>query len=76
MTKWLAKHNISKFSFKITISQRHVYIDICWPWICNRCFYLGIWNDDRPKWMFCLRFISLHDLIHKTQMKLRLFMNS
>ena len=28
------------------------------------------------KWLFCLHFISLHDLIHKTQMKLYLFMNS
>ena len=39
------------------------------------CFYLGIWNVDRIKWLFCLHFISLHDLIHKTQMKLSLLLN-
>jgi hypothetical protein len=34
---------------KFTIRKRHVYIDICWPWIWNQYFYLGIWNDDRTK---------------------------
>ena len=36
-------------SFKITITKSHVYIDIGWHWICNQCFYLGIWNNDRTK---------------------------
>jgi hypothetical protein len=49
MSKWLAKHISTKFSFKISIRKRHVYIDICWPWIWNQCFYLGIRNDDRSK---------------------------
>ena len=25
------------------------YIDIGWPWIWDKYFYLGIWNDDRIK---------------------------
>ena len=34
-------------SFKVTTRNRHVYVDIGWPWIWNQCFYLEIWNDDR-----------------------------
>jgi len=49
MSKWLAKHIITKVSYKITIRKRQVYIDIRWPWKWNQCFYLGIWNDDRTK---------------------------
>ena len=49
MSKWLAKHISTKVSFKFTISKRHVYIDIGWPWIWNQYFSLGIWNDDRTK---------------------------
>jgi len=49
MSKWLAKHISTKFSFKFTIRKRHVYIDIGWPWIWNQYFYLGIWNDDGTK---------------------------
>ena len=49
MSKWLAKHLSTKVSIKITISKRHGYSDIGWPWIWNQCFYLGIWNDDRTK---------------------------
>ena len=49
MSKWLAKHISTKVSFKFTYRNRHVYIDICWPWIWNQYFYLGIWNDDRTK---------------------------
>jgi len=45
MSKWLAKHISTKVSFKITTRKRHFYIDIGWPWIQNRCFSLGIWND-------------------------------
>ena len=49
ISKWLAKHISTKASFKITSRKRHVYIDICCPWIWNQCFLLGIWNDDRTK---------------------------
>jgi len=45
MSKWLAKHISTKVSFKITTRKRNVYIDIGWPWIRNRCFSLGIWNE-------------------------------
>ena len=43
--KWLAKHISTKVSFKFPIRKRLVYIDICWSWIWNQYFYLGIWND-------------------------------
>jgi hypothetical protein len=46
MSKLAGQHIITKISFKITIRKRYVYIDIGWPWIWNRGFYLGIWNDD------------------------------
>jgi len=49
MSKWLAIRIRTKDSFKITIRKRHIYIDICWSWIWNQCFYLGIWNVDRTK---------------------------
>jgi hypothetical protein len=49
ISKWLAKHISTKVSFKITITKRHVNIDIGWPWIWNQYFYLGFWNDDRTK---------------------------
>jgi len=48
-SKWLAKHIITKVSFKFTIRKRNVYIDIAWPWIWNQYFYLGILNDDHSK---------------------------
>jgi len=49
ISKCLAKHVSTNVSFKIPTRKRHVYIDIGWPWIWNRCFYLGIWNDDRTE---------------------------
>ena len=49
MSKWLAKYISTKVSFKFTIRERQVYIDIGWPWIWNQYFYYGIWNDDRTK---------------------------
>jgi len=52
MSKWLAKHNSTKVSFKITIRKRHVYIDIRWHWKWNKYLYLGIWNDERTKIRF------------------------
>jgi len=42
-------HISTKVFFEITITKRHVYIDIRWPWIWKHYFYLGIWNDDRSK---------------------------
>ena len=54
MSKWLAKHIRTKVSFKITIRKRHVYIDIRWPWKWKQYFYLGIWEDERPKKIFLL----------------------
>ena len=52
MSKWLFKHISTKVSFKITIRERHVYIDFHWPWKWNQYFYLGIWNDERTKIIF------------------------
>jgi len=52
MSKWLAKHIITKVSFKITIRKRHVYIFIRWPWKWNQYFYLGFWEDERSKIIF------------------------
>ena len=52
MSKWLAKHISTKVSFKITISKRHVYFDIRWPWKWNQYFYLGISGDERSKIIF------------------------
>ena len=52
MSKWLAKHISTKDSFKITIRERHVCIDIRWPRKWNQYFYLGIWNDERTKIIF------------------------
>jgi len=52
MSKWLAKHISTKVSFQITIWNRHVCMDIRWPWKWNQYFYLGIWNDERTKIIF------------------------
>ena len=49
MSKWLAKHISTKVSFKNTITERHVYIDIRWPWKWNQYFFFEIWIDDRTK---------------------------
>ena len=49
LSKWLSKLISTNVSFKITISKRHVYIDIRLPWIWNQYFYLGIWINDRNK---------------------------
>ena len=54
MSKWLGKNISTKVSFKITIRNRHVYIDIRWPWKRNQYFYLGIWEDERSKKIFLL----------------------
>jgi len=49
MSKWPAKHIITKVSFKISIRKTHVYIDIRWHWVWNQYSYLGVWYDDRTK---------------------------
>ena len=76
ISKRHARHISTKVSLKIPIRTRYVYIDIGWSWIWKYCFYLGIWNDDVLKLLLCLHFRSLHDWIHKTQMKRNLLMNS
>ena len=69
MSKRLASHISTKDSLKITIRKRYVYIDIRWPWKWSQYFYMGIWNDERIKIIFLLHFRSLHDYIHRTEMK-------
>jgi hypothetical protein len=58
MSNGLAKNISTKVSFKITIRKRHVFIDIRWPFKWNQYFYLGIWEDERPKIIF-LTFFQL-----------------
>ena len=73
ISKWLGKHISTKVSFKITIRNRHVYIDIRWPWKWNQYFYLGIWEDERSKKIFLL-FISRYT-INFTEEKWNKFIN-
>ena len=47
--KIIAKHVRTNVSFKITLRKKNDFIDIRWTWIWNQYFYLGIWNNDRPK---------------------------
>ena len=75
MSKWLGKHICTKVSFKITIRKRHVYIDIRWPWKWNQHFYLGIWEDERSKKIFC--FFLLFTLLNSQKRnETNLLMNS
>ena len=76
MSKWLAKHLSTKFSFKKTIRKRHVYIDIGWSWIWNLFFYLGIRSDDRTKMIVLPSFHLASRLNSQKKMKLSLLMNS
>ena len=76
MPKRLAKHISTRVSFKSITRKRHVYIDICWPWIWNQCFYLGIWNDDRTKMIDLPSFNLASRFNPQAQMKLSLLMNS
>ena len=75
MSKWLLKHISSKVTFKITIRKKHVYIDICWPWIWNQCLYLEIWNDERTKKYFASLKLDTQ-LNSQNRMKMSLLMNS
>jgi len=76
MSKWLAKHISTKFSFKKTIRKRHVYIDIGWSWIWNMFFYLGIRSDDRTKMIVLPSFHLASRLNSQKKLKLSLLMNS
>jgi hypothetical protein len=76
ISKCIAKHIITKVSFKITIRKRHVYFVIGWPWIWNQCFYLGIWNDDRTKMIVLPSFQPATRLNSQKKMKLHLLMNT
>ena len=60
---------ITQVSFKITIRKRHVYIDICWPWKWNQHFFFSEFEKKNVLKYFRLLFGSLHDLIHRTEMK-------
>jgi len=76
MSKWHAKHISTKVSFKITITKRHVYINIRWPWKWNQYFYLGIWNDERPKIIFLPSFQFVTRLNYQNRNETSLLMNS
>ena len=76
ISKWLAKHISTKVSFKITIRKRHVYIDIHWPWKWKQYFYLGIWEDERPKIIFLPSFQIVTRLNSQNRNETRLLMKS
>ena len=74
--KMNAKHISTKVSFKITISERHVYIDIRWSWKWNQYFYWGIWEDERSKIIFLPSFQFVTRLNSQNRYKTSLLMNS
>ena len=76
MSKWLAKHISTKVSFKITISERHVYIDFRWTWKWKQYFYLGIWEDERSKLIFLPSFQLVTRLNSQNRIETILLMNS
>ena len=76
MSKWLAKHISTIFSFKITIRKRHVYIDIRWLWKWNKYFYLGIWVDERSNIIFLSSFQLVTRLNSQNGNEASLLMNS
>ena len=76
MSKILAKHISTKVSFKITIRNRHVYIDIHWPWKWNQYFYLGIWEDESSKIIFLPSFQLVTGLNTQKRSETFLLMNS
>ena len=76
MTKWLAKHIVTKVSFKITITKRHVYIDIRWPWKWNQYFYLAIWEDELSKILSLPSFQLVTRLNSQNRNETILLMNS
>ena len=76
MSKWLAKHIITKVSFKITIRKRYVFIDIRWTWKWNQYFYLGIWNVERTKIIYLPSFQLVPRLNSQNRNETSLLMNS
>ena len=76
VSKWLAKHISTKVSFKITIRNGHVYIDIRWPWKRNQYFYLRIWEDERSKIIFAPSFQLVTRLNSQTGNETSLLMNT
>ena len=76
MSKWLAKHISTNVSFKITITKRHVYIDIRWPWKLNQYFNLGIREDERSKIIFLPSFHLVTRLNSQNRKETSLLMNS
>ena len=76
ISKWLAKHISTKVSFKITITKRHVYIDIRWPWKWKQYFYLVIWEDERFKLIFFPSFQLVTPLRSLNRNENSLLMNS
>ena len=66
----------TKFSFKITVRKRHVFIDICWHSKWHQYFYLGIWNDERTKIIFLPSFLTVALLNSQNRNETRLLMNS
>ena len=67
---------ITQVSFKIIIRKRHVYIDIRWPWKRNQYFYLGIWEEERPKIIFLPSFQLLTRLNSQNRNETSLLINS
>ena len=75
-SKWLAKHISTKVSLKITIRNRHVYIDIRWLWKWNQYFYFGIRNDQSTKIIFLPSFQLVTRLNSQNRNEIFLLMNS
>ena len=76
MSKWLFKHISTKVSFKITIRERHVYIDIRWSWKWNQYYYLEIWEDESSKIIFSPSFHLVTWLNSQNSNETILLMNS
>ena len=76
MSKWLATRIRTKFSFKITVRKRCVYIDIRWPWKWNQFFYLRIWEDERSKRIFLPSFQLVTRLNSQNRNETSLLMKS
>ena len=76
MPKLLEKHISTKVSVKITIRERHVYIDFRWPWKWNQYFYFGIRNDESTKIIFLPSFQLVTRLNPQNRNETSLLMNS
>ena len=67
---------ITQVSFKVTISKRHVYIAIRWPWKWYQYFYLGIWEDESFKIILLPSFQLVTRLNSKNRNETSLLMNT